>query len=106
MIIDAIMDNPTLSTIFIARHLHLPKNFALNALNREELYPYHIRREEELEPEGYVCTSLLRQIVEDPNFINKKLITRNGFIIPRASIYSLFKIVMVSYLVSKLLMIN
>lgn len=78
IVIDAILNNPTLGAGQIALQLNLPQNFIWQILNRKEIQLYLLEHAQELLPEDYdkrveFCQWLLSQVTDDPDFITKVL---------------------------------
>lgn len=78
IVIDAILNDPTLSAGQIALQLNLPQNFVCQILNRKEIQLYLIEHKQELLPEDFdkrveFCQWLLHRVTDDPDFITKVL---------------------------------
>jgi hypothetical protein len=74
-VIDAVLDEPGISTRRIATRLQVSQNFVWRTLHREVLYPYHYQRVHHLQPGDEVqrlafSRWLLEQHEQDPNFIS------------------------------------
>lgn len=77
-IIDAVLDNPRISTRRIAAQLNLSQSMISRTLRREQLFPYHFQRVQSLLPRDYghrmeFCRWLLYQHNEIPDFVSNVL---------------------------------
>ncbi|KAJ8912523.1 hypothetical protein NQ315_014467 [Exocentrus adspersus] len=88
-VVDAVLDDPTISTRRISTQLQLPHNFVWKTINRELLHPYHRQKVHHLLPGDEVqrlafCNWLLEQNEQNPSFISEilwtdeSIFTRNG----------------------------
>lgn len=74
-VVDAILENPSLSTRRLANQLQLSQNFVWRTLNKEVLHPYHRQSVQALHPEDNqqrleFCQWILQQNARNPNFIS------------------------------------
>lgn len=74
-VVNAVIDNPSISTRRIAHNLHVSQNFVWRVLNREVLHPYHLQNVQALQPGDAqqrlaFCHWLLQQHAQNNDFIS------------------------------------
>lgn len=76
IVLDAVEEDPSISTRMIERLTGIPKSTASRILQRHNYHPYHVQRVQSLLPRDYpariqFCRQMLRKHHADPDFFNK-----------------------------------